>query len=149
MVGETEHPQETHKNSGRTCKLHIKRPCPCWESNPVLIDFQSYLLSVWFRNIIWNLTVFFFSALCVSETQLQNLLFFLEPVMSLVPGRTTNCLKVKVVYWSHVHNVQWNVFSAFNPSLRSSGQPQHSAQGPNPDSEPVPPSRVLTGDRPV
>ncbi len=36
--------------------------------------------------------------------------------------------KVKVLYWSHIHNVQWNLFSAFNPSLRSSGQSQHSTQ---------------------
>ncbi len=43
---------------------------------------------------------------------------------------------------------QWNVFSAFNPSLRSIGQPQHSARGATPDSMPVPWSRILTGDRP-
>ncbi len=34
----------------------------------------------------------FINVLCVSGTQLQNLLFFHEPVTSLVPGRTTNCL---------------------------------------------------------
>ncbi len=52
-------------------------------------------------------------------------------------------LKVKKGSWS----VQWNVFSAFNPSLSSSGQPQRSAWGPTPHSEPAPRSRVLTGDR--
>ncbi len=31
-------------------------------------------------------------------------------------------------------------------ALWSSGQPQRSALGPSPDSEPVPRSRVLTGD---
>ncbi len=35
------------------------------------------------------------------------------------------------------------LFSAFNLSLRSSGQPQHSARGRTPESKPV-----LTGDRP-
>ncbi len=57
---------------------------------------------------------------------------------------TALCLKVKVkvLYRSHT------VFSAFNPSLRSSEQPPCSAQGPAPDSEPVPRSRVLTGDTP-
>ncbi len=31
-----------------------------------------------------------------------------------------------------------DVFSAFNPSLRSSGQPQRNTGGPTPDSKPVP-----------
>ncbi len=56
--------------------------------------------------------------------------------------------KIKVLYWSHIHSVQRNLSSAFNPSPRSSGQPQHGAQGPTPDSKLVPQSRVLTGDRP-
>ncbi len=47
-----------------------------------------------------------------------------------------------------MYSIQWNVFSAFNPSLRSSRQPQHSTQGPTPDSELVPRSRTLTGDTP-
>ncbi len=38
---------------------------------------------------------------------------------------------------------------AFNPSLRSSGQPQRSAWGPTPGSKPAPRSRVMTGDRAV
>ncbi len=25
------------------------------------------------------------------------------------------CSKLKVLYWSHIHNIQWNLFSAFNP----------------------------------
>ncbi len=36
-------------------------------------------------------------------------------------------MKVEVLYWSYVHGVQLNVFSAFNPSLRGSGQPQRSS----------------------
>ncbi len=35
--------------------------------------------------------IYFLNVLCVSWMQLQNLLFFLEPVTSLVPRRTTNC----------------------------------------------------------
>ncbi len=26
--------RETHANTGRTCKLHIEKSCPSWESNP-------------------------------------------------------------------------------------------------------------------
>ncbi len=47
-----------------------------------------------------------------------------------------------------MHNEHCNLFSALNPSLRSSGQPQRSNQGPTPDSKSVPRSRALTGDRP-
>ncbi len=36
--------------------------------------------------------IFFLDVLCVSGTQLQNLLFFLEPVTSLVAERSTKCL---------------------------------------------------------
>ncbi len=57
-------------------------------------------------------------------------------------------VKVKVFYWSHIHYVHWNLFSAFNPSLRSTGQQQHSTRGPTLDSKPVPWSRVPTGNRP-
>ncbi len=39
-----------------------------------------------------------------------------------------------------------DVFSAFKPSLRSSGQSQRSTWGPTPDSKSVPRSRVLTGE---
>ncbi len=39
-----------------------------------------------------NSKFFFSNVLCVSAIQLQNLLFSLKPVVSLVPGRTTNCL---------------------------------------------------------
>ncbi len=35
--------------------------------------------------------IYFLNVLRVSWVQLQNLLFFLEPVTSLVPRRTTNC----------------------------------------------------------
>ncbi len=34
MVGKPEHLKETHASAGRTCKLHIERPCPSWELNP-------------------------------------------------------------------------------------------------------------------
>ncbi len=50
---------------------------------------------------IWNPTGFF-NVLCVSGMQLQNLFFFLEPVTSLVPGRTTNCLPLApcTLWWT-------------------------------------------------
>ncbi len=32
-----------------------------------------------------------------------------------------------------MYNVQWDLVSAFDLSLRSSGQPQRGAQGPTPD----------------
>ncbi len=53
-----------------------------------------------------------------------------------------------LIYRSHIHDVQQNLFSAFNPPLRSSGQPQRSARGPASDSTPVLLSRVLTGNKP-
>ncbi len=40
------------------------------------------------------------------------------------------------------------MFSAVNPSVGSSGQPQCSTEGPTPDCKPVPWSRISTGDRP-
>ncbi len=39
-------------------------------------------------------------------------------------------VKVKVCYQSHTHNVQWNLFSAFNPSLTSIWSKSHVA-GPS------------------
>ncbi len=46
----------------------------------------------WCHNEIFNQTSFF-NVLCVSVMQLQNLLFFLEPVMSRVPLQTQKCKK--------------------------------------------------------
>ncbi len=31
---EAEHPEETHADTGRTCKLNSERPGSSWESNP-------------------------------------------------------------------------------------------------------------------
>ncbi len=47
---------------------------------------------------------------------------------------------MKRYFNGHIYSVQRNMVSAFNPSLSRSGQP-------TPDSELVPWSRVLTGDR--
>ncbi len=50
---------------------------------------------------------------------------------------------VKVLHQSHTQRTV-NVFSEFDPSLGSSGQPQRSVQGPTPHSKLVLQSRVLT-----
>ncbi len=49
--------------------------------------FSTLSLSLWIRDIMWNPSIFFSNVLCVSATQLQKLLFFLEPVMSLDPRK--------------------------------------------------------------
>ncbi len=40
------------------------------------------------RDKMLNPTLFFFNVLWISGMQFQNLLFFLKPVLSLVPGMT-------------------------------------------------------------
>ncbi len=61
-----------------------------------LCRFSTLSSSIWIWCILWNPTIFSLNVLGVSGTQLQNLLYFLEPVMSLVPGRTTNCLHLTI-----------------------------------------------------
>ncbi len=55
-------------------------------------NFQPYLCLSEIGLKFETQQYFFLNVFCVSGTQLQNLLFLLEPVMSLVTGRTTNCL---------------------------------------------------------
>ncbi len=43
--GEPEHLEETHTNTGRTCKLHTERPWPSWESNPGHSCFEATVLT--------------------------------------------------------------------------------------------------------
>ncbi len=84
----------------------------CW--------FLTLSLSILIRDIMWNLTIYFFNVLCVSGAQLQNLLLLLEPVMSLVPGRTTNCLPLAfplALYFCYKYTVQCEICpSAFYSS---------------------------------
>lgn len=54
--------------------------------------------------------------------------------------------KKKTLYWSHVHgDMQWNLFSAFDALLRSSGQLLCSVQWPHPDFHQCIWSRAPTG----
>ncbi len=74
---------------------------------------------------------------------------FREPPFSLHPTAHEGHKCMSKSTFLVTYNAQWDLVSAFNPSPRSSGQPQHSAQGPYTNSEPGPQSRVLPGDRPI